>query len=222
MLPASSGVGFDPILVRQGDGQQETEIPMISHHTNTGLKEWAVTSGALGRGDQILMLRKGGIREDGRHFKIEHESFLLYPGLYHEGESLLKPELRGLLDSTVNADFTREIKFSVFCELVETIEISEDRQVKALDAFHIWSREFPVKRFNWKPRHPLKLMIVRAYRLDSPVTVPVEESYAGCKSWVELSTEIDLANLTPALSDSEFDARLAEIHKALAAESVNV
>ncbi len=57
---------------------------MLPKNSNIGLKEWAVTSDVLGRGDQILMLRKGGIREDGRHFKIEHETFLLYPGLYHE------------------------------------------------------------------------------------------------------------------------------------------
>ncbi len=194
---------------------------MLPDNSNIGLKEWAVTSGALGRGDQIIMLRKGGIREDGRHFKIEHEAFLLYPGLYHEGELLLKPEHRGLLDETAAADFSHEITFSVYCELVETIEISERRQVSALGAFHIWSEDFPVKRFNWKPRHPLKLMIVRAYRLETPVTIPVDASYAGCKSWVELAEAIDLSSLTPALSDSEFVARSTEIHNALAAEAVN-
>ena len=194
---------------------------MLQNSSNIGLKEWAVTSSALGRGDQIFMLRKGGIREDGRHFKIEHEQFLMYPGLFHEGELLLKPEHQGLLAETVNADFGKEVSFSVYCELVETIEISEEHQVRALDAFHIWSREFPVKRFNWKPRHPLKLMVVRAYRLDSPVTVNVTDDYAGCKSWVELSDAMDLTNLTPALSDAEFTTRQSAIHEALAAVPAN-
>ena len=192
---------------------------MPSDQIHTALKEWAVTSAALGRGDQIIMMRKGGIREDGRHFKIEHNSFLLYPGLYHEGELLLKPERRGLLRETADTDFSREITFSVFCKIVETIDISESHQVEALDAFHIWSAEFPIKRFNWKPLHPLKLMIVRAYRFETPVTIPVDASYAGCKSWVELAKTIDLSSLTPALTDSEFTDRLAEIHKALAAEA---
>ena len=89
---------------------------MPSDQTHTALKEWAVTSAALGRGDQIIMMRKGGIREDGRHFKIEHNAFLLYPGLYHEGELLLKPERRGLLRETADTDFSREITFSVFCK----------------------------------------------------------------------------------------------------------
>lgn len=195
---------------------------MPSDQIHTALKEWAVTSAALGRGDQIIMMRKGGIREDGRHFKIEHNAFLLYPGLYHEGELLLKPERRGLLRETADTDFSREITFSVFCKIVETIDISESHQVEALDAFHIWSAEFPIKRFNWKPLHPLKLMIVRAYRLDQPTTVLVDSSYAGCKSWVDLTDAIDISNLTPALSDSEFATRLNDIHDALAIESVNV
>jgi len=193
---------------------------MFQKSSNIGLKEWAVTSSALGRGEQVFMLRKGGIREDGRHFKIEHEQFLLYPGLFHEAELLLKPENRGLLEETANADFSKEISFAVYCELIETIEISEENQVRALDAFHIWSKEFPVKRFSWKPTHPLKLMIVRAYRLNKPVTVAVTDDYAGCKSWVELSDAIDTTDLTPALTDSEFEAHVSKIHEALAATPV--
>ena len=189
---------------------------MFQKSSNIALKEWAVTSGALARGEQIFMLRKGGIREDGRHFKIEHEHFLLYPGLFHEGELLLKPENRDLLAEKAGADFSEEISFTVYCEIVETIEISEEEQVRALDAFHIWSQEFPVKRFSWKPRHPLKLIIVRAYRLESPTTVDVTSDYAGCKSWVDLSDEIDLANLTPALSDAKFNSQLSAIHEVLA------
>ena len=71
-----------------------------SHNkTSIALKEWAVTSGALGRGEQIFMLRKGGIREDGRHFMIEHEQFLLYPGLFHEIYN--EPERATVLDDLI-------------------------------------------------------------------------------------------------------------------------
>ena len=37
------------------------------------LKEWAVTVRALAEGEQLLTLRKGGIREDNKHFELEHE-----------------------------------------------------------------------------------------------------------------------------------------------------
>ena len=195
---------------------------MSSKSTNIGLKEWAVTASALGRGEQIILLRKGGIREDGRHFKIEHKQFLLYPGLFHEGQLLLKQEKQNLLEETASADFSKEITFSVYCELVETVDISEEHQVRTLDAFHIWSEEFLLKRFNWKPLHPLKLMIVRAYKLDAPITVSLTGAYGGCKSWVDIDRTIDISALTPALTDVEFEKRVSAIHEALLPKTASV
>ena len=45
------------------------------------LKEWAVTVRALAQGQQILLLRKGGIHESGKDFRVIHPQFLLYPHL---------------------------------------------------------------------------------------------------------------------------------------------
>ena len=36
------------------------------------LKEWAITCEAIGNGEQILLLRKGGIHEDGKDFRVIH------------------------------------------------------------------------------------------------------------------------------------------------------
>ncbi|HZE05054.1 MAG TPA: DUF1802 family protein, partial [Solirubrobacteraceae bacterium] len=47
-------------------------------------KEWAVTVRALAEGEQLLTLRKGGIREPEKHFKLEHERFFLYPTFDHQ------------------------------------------------------------------------------------------------------------------------------------------
>ena len=40
-------------------------------------KEWAVTVRALAEGEQLVTLRKGGIREETKHFEIEHDRFCL-------------------------------------------------------------------------------------------------------------------------------------------------
>jgi len=40
-------------------------------------KEWAVTVRALAEGEQLLTLRKGGIREPGKHFKLDYDRFFL-------------------------------------------------------------------------------------------------------------------------------------------------
>ena len=57
----------------------------------TAFKEWAVVVDALGRGEQILILRKGGISEETRHFRISAERFLLFPTYEHQRADLLQP-----------------------------------------------------------------------------------------------------------------------------------
>src|ERR671918_795712 len=60
-------------------------------------KEWAVTVRALAEGEQLLTLRKGGIREENKHFEIEHDRFFLYPTFDHQRNDCVRdahvPEL---------------------------------------------------------------------------------------------------------------------------------
>src|SRR4028119_2294429 len=68
----------------------------------TALKEWAVTVRALAEGEQLLTLRKGGIREENKHFEIEHDRFFLYPTFDHQRNDLVRdshlPELGRALE----------------------------------------------------------------------------------------------------------------------------
>ncbi len=68
-------------------------------------KEWAVTVRALAEGEQLLTLRKGGIRETGKHFALEHDRFFLYPTFDHQRNDLVReshqPELRRALEEGV-------------------------------------------------------------------------------------------------------------------------
>ena len=60
-------------------------------------KEWAITVRALAEGEQLLTLRKGGIREENKHFEIEHDRFFLYPTFDHQRNDCVRdahvPEL---------------------------------------------------------------------------------------------------------------------------------
>ena len=54
-------------------------------------KEWAVVVDALGHGEQIIILRKGGMAEGAAGFKPEHSRFWLFPTLFHQQrESVLE------------------------------------------------------------------------------------------------------------------------------------
>ena len=71
-------------------------------------KEWAVTVRALAEGEQLVTLRKGGIREPGKHFELEHDRFFLYPTFDHQRNDLVReshqPELRRALEEGVWPD----------------------------------------------------------------------------------------------------------------------
>ena len=71
-------------------------------------KEWAVTVRALAEGEQLVTLRKGGIREPNKHFEVEHERFFLYPTFDHQRCDLVReshqPELRRALEEGVWAE----------------------------------------------------------------------------------------------------------------------
>jgi len=71
-------------------------------------KEWAVTVRALAEGEQLLTLRKGGIRETHKHFRVEHDRFFLYPTFDHQRNDLVRashrPELGRALEEGVWAD----------------------------------------------------------------------------------------------------------------------
>src|ERR671924_1639111 len=73
-----------------------------------GFKEWALTVRALAEGEQLVTLRKGGIREENRHFELAHERFFLYPTFDHQRNNLVRqshhPELRRALEEGVWAD----------------------------------------------------------------------------------------------------------------------
>ena len=71
-------------------------------------KEWAVTVRALAEGEQLLTLRKGGIREPDKHFELEHDRFFLYPTFDHQRTDLVReshrPELARALEEGVWSD----------------------------------------------------------------------------------------------------------------------
>ena len=58
---------------------------MVPAYSDIGLKEWSVIIEALGRGDQIILLRKGGISEATRRFTVSHDEFFLYPTQFSPG-----------------------------------------------------------------------------------------------------------------------------------------
>jgi hypothetical protein len=54
-------------------------------------------------------------------------------------------------------------------------------------------------------------MLVRAYRLNEPVTVENTVAYAGCKSWVPLDLTIATSGAVPVTKDAAYEDRRSSI-----------
>jgi hypothetical protein len=189
--------------------------------TPIALKEWAVAVEALAEGKQILLMRKGGIHEETRHFQVEADTFFLYPTYEHQQEQadLVKPEFQDKLQETMK-EWNPEAKTNTvkyFARLAEDIEILDEEALNRLSSFHIWVPDFAVKRLKWKRKQPLHLLLVRTYRLERPLEVPILEEYLGCRSWIRLPEELirETSAAEPVLSDAEFGQQVQEIKQAL-------
>jgi hypothetical protein len=202
-------------------------------------KEWAVTVRALAEGEQLITLRKGGIREENKHFEIEHDRFFLYPTFDHQQVGMVReshrPELgRALeegvwadgeppasaLDSPTGVPQPERVRIRAWAEVAASYLITDPRAVDALSPFYVWTTDYAEKRLRWKRRHPLHVMLLRTYRIPRPVTVKVRDEYLGCRSWLELQRDLPFEG-TPVLSDEEFERAAYEI-EAIASSAVPV
>jgi hypothetical protein len=183
------------------------------------LKEWAVAIKALEEGRQILMLRKGGIAEETKDFRIKAPEFFLFPTYEHQKKELLKEEYRPQIDEIIKVWTPDEnrVKITCYAKLVQDLELTDLEQVERLAPYHIWTERFAEERLRWKRRNPLHVLLLRIYRLERPYELPIAPSYLGCKSWIELQDKVpESIPLTPVLNDQEFQAKLHEIKAVLA------
>jgi hypothetical protein len=175
------------------------------------LKEWAVVVHALLEGEQILDVRKGGLREDGRHFGVHADRLWLYPTAEHQEAELVRPPYGHWLDLAPSSPVGGPIRIDGWADVERVATITEQEQLDAIASKLIWTDDYAASRFNWKKRDPLWVLALRVHVLDESVIVPWRDEYGGCTSWVDLDgLPDDPASLPsqPALSDVAFEARL--------------
>ena len=148
-----------------------------------GFKEWTLICDALGRGEQSIILRKGGIAEGRAGFRFQHGEFLLFPTLFHEQVSKLKlPPATPL--PTVRGDGQIEVRHSVRVEWTE--DVADWEKVCALAPFHLWQGSEIEKRFRQDDAPGVSLAFVRVSRLSQPFVFPDSPRFGGCRSWIPL------------------------------------
>ena len=163
--------------------------------TTLALKEWAAAVHALLDGRQTLLLRKGGIHE--KAFTIpagaapadSSGAFVLFPTVAHSHAERVRPEHRDVLELGAGDVDEAAGTFTVRCgvTIAGVVEVGHPERLPAISDLHIWTAEsIQTDRVDFRPVKPLQILVVRAFALPSPVTLPRTEEHAGCKSWLDL------------------------------------
>ncbi|HIK29067.1 MAG: DUF1802 family protein [Oscillatoriaceae bacterium SKW80] len=179
------------------------------------LKEWAIAIKALETGKTIMLLRKGGIREQGGHFTVTSTQVLLYPTYEHQKPDLLKPEYACQIKTVPSGWHPETIPIGSRAEIIEILPVTAESTVAALLPYHIWNEKFVSERLKWKPRNPLYILLLRTYRLQEEREIPYLPEYGGCRSWIDLATPFDIERAQPILSDAEFAQQVTAIRRAV-------
>ncbi len=179
-------------------------------------KEWASVVEVLGKRDEILILRKGGIHEKGKKFDVAHEEFFLFPTFEHQNPKDLKPwgveVLRAVLKKKQDSSM---IPVRYYCVVQNSFWISDEKVLEKLSPLHIWSGDCIRSRFNWGDELGLFGIAVRTYALPATLEVPNQKRYGGCRSWVEFEEPISTTSLKPVLTDEAFGKKLEAVNQVL-------
>jgi hypothetical protein len=166
---------------------------MIKIANHAALKEWKSVIDALGRGEQVVLIRKGGLAD--ANFGVEADRFYLFPTNYHDA----------------GGREPAHVPITHWAEVVKTWQIRDVALLPSLASLTILDAEAIETRYRFRPDQAINVIAVRAYRLAKPAAIAMKPEYSGCRSWVSLDDEIDIDGSTPALSDAKLHAQIEAI-----------
>ncbi|MCS6924596.1 MAG: DUF1802 family protein [Candidatus Binatia bacterium] len=180
------------------------------------LKEWAAIIHALGTGQQILLLRKGGLYERQGRFTPTAREFFLFPTYVHQmTQGVTSRALSALHVVEQQRPPAEEVHLTFYATVHEIRWLDDFDCVASLADFHWWTPETIAHRFAYGKTPGLSLLVLRVYRLPQPFVLPHLKRYAGCRSWIELAEALPTTGAQAILSDAAFAERLHELTERL-------
>lgn len=183
---------------------------------NVAFKEWAIVVDALGRGEQIIILRKGGISEGRGGFQVEHPAFLFWSTLFHQQREQVIPQAQSRYDEIApDLPAPEVVRLEYFAEVVQWERLDTLDIAQRLAGQHIWRPEVIAERFDWGRQKAIFALAVRVKRLPQRIELPMRPEYGGCKSWIELAQDIATDGAKPVLDDAAFAEKLKRFKQSL-------
>ncbi len=196
----SSTISSDAAAAAQVNNTQESFNDESKSNANIlgALKEWAIVCKALESGNQILSFRKGGIMEFRNGFELKFKNFFLSPTFEHQTKESIRMEYHAALDELSRknesdnaetlSDSNKTTEITSFVEITHFSEVPDLTTLKKLANFHIWTDDYLKSRFDYNPKKPLYLLLLRVYKLNNSLIISNKPEWVGCKSWIQIDS----------------------------------
>ncbi len=169
---------------------------------SVGFKEWSLVCEALGRGEQSIILRKGGIAEGRGGFSFRHREFFLFPTFFHEQAAKVR------IASAYLPGAGDTIRIRWFAKVERALRIEARRIAEALSPLHILTSEVVRERFGYKDEG-LNVALVRVFEISPAWILQNEKRFAGCRSWIDLPPPPGM-EMRPVLDEARHQALRTE------------
>lgn len=180
----------------------------------TAFKEWACIVDSLGGGQQIFIIRKGGIHEKDGRFEPEHRRFLLFPTYEHQKQEDLNFQGRKYLDAFDSAKEPDPVPIRYGAVIQQVYWIEDRKLLPALESFQALNQDALEKRFTYGDRTGFFGIVLRVFHFQA-VFLPRLPHYAGCRSWISLNPGVTLTPAAPVMQDAVFNEQAQAIDEAL-------
>lgn len=177
------------------------------------LKEWDVVCEALGCGRQVVVIRKGGISEDGGGLTFRQGEFALLPTFFHQQTERVVPDFECAVREGGGEGGREWVEIRHAATLVWHRTVSDRAVLARLRAYHILTDEEVGARFEQRPHPGVQVALLRVFRVEPPCRVAWQESFGGCRSWAEMDADLDSRTLVSVLSDERFEEIAAELRE---------
>ena len=175
-----------------------------THGSSVAFKEWALVCASMLRGETSLIFRKGGLAEGREGFRFQHERFFVFPTFFHEQADRLR------IDVPLIEPEPGVVSFSAYIHVEFTRWIEDLSRLQSLSDLHILKPEVLEQRFAYDDPKGLHLAIARVFRVTPVWSLPLQKSFGGCRSWVELPEAPEL-RFAPVISDDEHAVRVRRV-----------
>jgi hypothetical protein len=129
--------------------------------TSTALKEWATVLEAMGRGEQVVLIRKGGLIEPSEGFELLADTFLFYPTFEHQAVSYLRPKFQAYFEEAASRRApSGQVTFELVGVAAGSWRVADISVIERLKDAHIYNEAFATQRLKWQPEQPLVITAV--------------------------------------------------------------